>query len=117
MENLENIASEALYLEQAVGFAIYKNHLVAFSQSFTIEDLWRAKSMEISGRGSQLVYVVSGLLLLMYLLRAETILVKGDSKKDKRVLMVYQMLGTPKIRDRFVAMVQTYSTTIAVIER
>lgn len=31
MGNLENIASDALYLDQAVGFAIYKNHLVAFS--------------------------------------------------------------------------------------
>lgn len=117
MENLENIASEALYLDQAVGFAIYKNHLVAFSQSFTIADLRRAKSMEISGRGSPLVYGVPSLLLLMYLLRAETILVKGDSKKDKRVLMVHQMLDMSEIRDRFVAMVQAYSTMIAVIER
>ncbi|MBZ2038710.1 hypothetical protein K1J08_05955 [Streptococcus sanguinis] len=45
--------------------------------------------MEISGGGIQLVYGAPGLLLLMYLFRAATILVKGDSKKDKRVLMVH----------------------------
>lgn len=114
--DLENIADNAAYLDQTTGLAIYKNHLIAFNQNFGVADLRQVKSIEISGRGNQIFYGNPILLVLMHLLRATTILVKGERKKDKQVLIAHQMLDRLEIRDRFVAAVQAYSATIAVIE-
>ncbi|KXT77489.1 hypothetical protein STRDD11_02549 [Streptococcus sp. DD11] len=117
MGDLNNIESGAAYLDKTVGLAIYKNHLLAFSQNFAIADLQRVKSLEISGRGNQLVYGAPGLLLLMSLLRAATILVKGESKKDKQILMAHHSLDKPEAKDRLVTAIGAYSAAIAVVIR
>ncbi|KXT70144.1 hypothetical protein SGODD07_01614 [Streptococcus gordonii] len=114
MEDLENIVGNTTYLDQTAGLAIYKDHLIAFSQNFAIVDLRRMKSLEISGRGNQLVYGAPGLLLLTYLLRAATILVKGESKKDKQILMAHHSLDKPEAKDRLVTAIGAYSAAIAV---
>lgn len=50
----------------------------------------------------------------MYLLRAVTVLVKGESKKDKQVLMAHHSLDKPEAKDRLVTAVEAYSAAIAV---
>ena len=117
MGDLNNIESQAVYLDKQAGLAIYKNHLLAFRQNFAAADLRRVKSLEVSGRGNQVVFGGLGILLLMSLLRATTILVRGESKKDKQVLMAHPSLDKPEASQHFVAAIEAYSPAITVVIR
>lgn len=116
MGNLEQIRSGASYLEETVGLAIYKDHFIAFSEIFSAVDLRQVTDLDISAWGNK-VSLVSPYGLLLWLLRATTIKTKGDSKRDKKVLLAHHRLGQSLVLDQFVSALEDHSSAIKITVR
>lgn len=114
MGDLGNIEGSAAYLDKQVGLAIYKNHLLAFDQQFAAADLQRVTTLQVSSRANQAVFGPVGLILIMSILRATTIRIKGETRKDKQVIFAHPSLDLPVAREQFLTAIASYSPAITV---